>query len=156
MSNSAGRLTTERRRWTDEGTLERLGIPNKAMNPSLDRMSTGGIASLVGASYCLLVARLPWDFLERVRVPLIGFLIPSVLVFVLSGPIASRCHTRGQLYSAGMLALLGMFIANIANVVYDSYVGGEDHNLFPFEILALILVGSPGLLFRFLPDWPEK
>jgi hypothetical protein len=92
----------------------------------------------------------------RVSVPLIGFLIPSLLVFVLSGPIASRCHTRRQLYSAGMLALLGMFIANVANVVYDSYVGGEDHNLLPFEIPALILAGSPGLLFRFLPGWPER
>jgi FtsH-binding integral membrane protein len=114
-------------------------IPNEGMKPSLHRMPTGGIALLVGASLSLLVARLPWDSLmERVSLPLIGFLIPSILAFVLSGPIASRCHTRSQLYSAGMFTLLGVFIANVANIMYDSYTGGDSHNLFPFEIPVFI------------------
>ena len=113
-------------------------------------MPTAGIALLVGAALSLLVARLPWDsLLERVSIPLIGFLIPSMLAFVLSGPIASRRHTRRELCSAGMYALLGVFIANVANVMYDSYSGGDSHNLFPFEIPVLVIVTSPGLFFRF-------
>ena len=89
--------------WTDPrfvGTDWRCQLVYEATTPSNgDR----GIAVLVGASYSLLVSRFPLDFvMERVRVPLIGFLIPSLLIFVLSGisgrkrPLAAEWHHVSQ------------------------------------------------------------
>jgi hypothetical protein len=114
-------------------------------------------AFVAGAGYVTLLSRPPLRQLsEAVDSVWFRFAVPSVLIFIMSRPVAALCRKRRELEFAGVVALLGVCAGVLGDVIYDSYFNNIAHNLFPFEIIAFVVVGSPGIMFGFLPNWPDE
>ncbi len=115
------------------------------------------LAFTVGAVYVALLSRTPLRLLSNgSNSALLMFAVPSVLIFILSRPVAAMCRTRRELRAAGGVALLGVWAGVIGNAIYDAHFNQIDHNLFPFEMTILVVLGSPGIMLGFLPSWPAE
>lgn len=74
----------------------------------------------------------------------------------MSRPIAAMCRTRREVERPGVVALLGVCVGVVGNAIYDAHFNQIEHNQFPFEIIVLVVLGSPGIMFGSLPSWPAE